>query len=72
MLVVATEWNNTVRLVSRDLRFRCGDHTIELNPSLESAGSTKLKFVTFDLNRGQLDELEQVIDSAARSVNRFL
>ena len=63
---------STVHLVSRDPRFRCGGRTIELNTSIESALSIKLKFVTFDLNRGHLDELELVIDCAARSVNRFL
>ena len=45
---------------------------VESNTSIESTWSTKLKCITFDLNRGQLDELEQVIDSAARNVNRFL
>ena len=29
-------------------------------------------FATFDLNRGPLDELKQVIDSEARNINRFL
>ena len=45
---------------------------VELNTSLESSWSTKLKFITFDLNRGIFDELEQVIGFEARSVNRFL
>ena len=42
--------STTVRLVSRDPRFRCSGHRIQLNPSLESSWSMKLKFVTFDLN----------------------
>ena len=33
---------------------------------------TKLKFVTFDLNRGIIEKLQLVIDSAATSANRFL
>ena len=44
----------------------------ETNTSLESSWSTKLISVGIVVNRGQLDELELVIDSAARSVNRLL
>ena len=64
--------NHTVSSVSRDPSFRCGGRMVELNTSLESSWSTKLKFITFDLNRGIFDELEQVIGFEARSVNRFL
>ena len=46
--------------------------TAELNTPLESSWSTKLKSITFDPNRAIFDEQEQVIDLAARSVNRFL
>ena len=48
----------TVRLVSHDPRFRCRSPLAEINTPLESAWSTKLKFVTFDPSRDQLDELE--------------
>ena len=63
---------HTVSLVSRVTSFGCGGHTVKINTVLESSWSTKLKFVTFDLNRAQLDELEQVIDCAATSVNPLL
>ena len=62
----------TVSLVSHDLSFCCDGRTVAINTPLESSWSTKLKYITFDFNRGQSDELEQVINSAARSVNRFL
>ena len=62
----------TVRLVSHDPSFCYDGRTVEINTPLESSWSKKLKYITFDFNRGQSDELEQVINSAARSVNRFL
>ena len=65
-------WSTTVRLVSHDPSFCYDSRTVKMNTPLESSWSTKLKYITFDFNRGQSDELEQVIDSAARSVNRFL
>ena len=46
--------------------------TVEINTPLENSWSTKLKSITFNLNRGQLDELAQVTDSAARNANWFL
>ena len=48
----------TASLVSRVSRFRCGGRTVEINTSIESAWSTKLKFITFDLNIGIFDELQ--------------
>ena len=63
---------DTVSLVSRVPSFCCGGHVVEINTPLESARSTELKCVAFDLNRGIFDELDQVIDSAARDINRFL
>ena len=60
-----------VSLVSRDPMFRCSGRTIELNTSLERSWSTRLISVGLVVNRGIFDELEQVIDCAARSVNRF-
>ena len=48
---------STVSLVSREPSFCCGGRTVRINMPLESAWSTKLKFITFDRNRGQLDEL---------------
>ena len=62
----------TISLVSRDPSFCCGSRTVEINTPLESVWSTKLIFVAFDCNRAIFDEQEQVIDSEARSVNRFL
>ena len=62
----------TVSLVSHDPSFCYDGRTVKINTPLESSWSTKLKYISFDFNRGQSDELEQVIDSAARSVNRFL
>ena len=62
----------TVSLVSRVLSFFCDGRMVEINTSIESDWSTKLKSITFDLNRVHLDELEQILDSAPRSVNRFL
>ena len=62
----------TVSLVSHDPSFCCDGPTEEINASLESSWSTKLKSITFDPNRAIFDEQEQVIDSAARSLNRFL
>ena len=64
--------DDAIRLVRRDPEFRCSCRTIELNTSLEGSWSTKLVSVGFSSHRGQLDELEQVIDSAARIVNQFL
>ena len=52
--------------------FCCRRPLTEINTSLESAWSTKLISVGFSSNRVQLDELDQVIVGAARSVNRFL
>ena len=61
-----------VSLVSRVPRFRCGGGMVEINTSIESPWSTKLISVDIVVNRGQFDELKQVIDSADRGVNRFL
>ena len=63
---------STVSLVCHDPSFCYDGRTVEINTPLESSWSTKLKYISFDFNRGQSDELEQVIYSAARSVNRFL
>ena len=62
----------TVSLVSHDPSFCCDGRTVEINTSLESSWSTKLISIAFDLNRAMFDELQQVIDFEARSVNRFL
>ena len=62
----------TVSLVSRVPSFCCDGRTVAINTPFESSWSTKLKFVTFDCNRAIFNELDQVIDSAARSVNRIL
>ena len=56
-------------MVSRVPNFCCGDCTVRISIPIESSWSTKIKFLIFDLNRGEFDELEQVIDSAAGSVN---
>ena len=75
MVVVVATWmeqRSTVRLVSRVPSFFCGDRTIEINTSLESAWSTKLISVGIIVNRGRLDEVEQVIDCADSGANRFL
>ena len=45
---------------------------IEINTSLESSQSPIFISVGFDLNRGQLNELEQVIVCAYSGANRFL
>ena len=37
------------------------DCAVEINTSLESPWSTKLKIITFNLNRGELDELATII-----------
>ena len=63
---------HTVSLVSHDPSFCCDGRTVEINTSLESSWSTKLISIAFDLNRAMFDELQQVIDFEARSVNRFL
>ena len=62
----------TVNLVSHVHGFFPGGRLVEINTSLESSWSPIFISVGFNLNRGQLDGLEQVIDCAARSVNRFL
>ena len=74
-MALSSSWGNsctrsyryTVSLASHDPSFCCDDRTVKINTSLESSWSTKLKFVTFDLNRGIFDELQYVIDSAAMS-----
>ena len=50
--------SRTVSLVGREPRFRCDGRMVEINTSLESPWSTKLKSIAFNLNRGHLDELE--------------
>ena len=62
----------TVSFVSRDPNFCCDDCMVEINTSFESSWSTKVVSVGIVVNRGMFDMLEQVIDSAARSVNRVL
>ena len=52
------EQNNTVHFVSRDPSFCCRRSLTEINTSLESAWSTKLKSIAFGLNRGIFDELD--------------
>ena len=62
----------TVNLVSRRHGFFPGGRLVEINTSLESSWSPIFISVGFDLNRGQLDELEQVIVGAIWCRNRFL
>ena len=66
LIVLPSVWLVMIRALLSDGR------TAELNTPLESSWSTKLKSITFDPNRAIFDEQEQVIDLAARSVNRFL
>ena len=61
----------TVRFRVPSVIRRCLD-MVEINTPLESPWSTKLISVIFDYNKAIFDELELVIDSAARSVNRIL
>ena len=63
---------HTVNLGSRRHGFPPGGRLVEINTSLESSWSPILISVGFNLNRAIFDEQEQVIDCAARSVNRFL
>ena len=62
----------TVNLVSRRHGFFSGGSLVEVNTSLESSWSLILIFAGFNLNRGLLDELEQVIVCAILCRNRFL
>ena len=48
----------TVSLVSRVPSFCCDGRTVEINRSLESPWSTKLKSITFNPNRAIFDEKE--------------
>ena len=62
----------TVNLVNHAHRFFLGGRLVETNTSLETSWSPILISVGFDLNRGQLDELEQVIVGAIWCRNPFL
>ena len=64
--------STTVSLVSRVPSFCCDGRTVRINTPIESVWSEKLTSVGIVVNRGIFGELEQVIDCAARSVNRFL
>ena len=64
--------DSTVNLVSHVHGFFPGGRLVEKNTSLESSWSPILIYVGFDLNRGQLDELHQVIVGADIGANRFL
>ena len=62
----------TVNLVSRRHGFFPGGRLVEINTLLESSWSPIFISVGFNLNRGQLHGLEQVIVGAVRNINRFL
>ena len=63
---------STVSFMSRVQKFCCGGRAIEMNTLLGSSSPQNLIVVGLYSNRGQRDELELVIDCAARSVNRCL
>ena len=60
-----------VSLVGRDPKFCCSRLTTETCTSFESASSMNRILVGLGMSKCVMDELEQVIDCAARSFNRF-